>query len=286
MRASSGTVAALVTAADDLVVDDDLRAPRRDRGRRRRARRRRNRFTWPRVSMRHTSSWPRKQPFVNDTASRSRNASCGIVVSSRSTPRRGTPASIRAASYAPGANGSTPAPTSASRASRTASAGPSDVDARPSSASRLGRPPVAPHDVTVGGVGNVDVRRRGTRGPPRVHEPRAGRRCRCGPRSRPSPGSGTGAATPRAASPKPGSQSSHQTSSPTRSSAEGDVELALRGQQQRADTARRPSTPVEVLRHEALRNEVASGPASRPRDPMTRALGAARCSRASRGRAS
>jgi hypothetical protein len=36
--------------------------------------------------MRHTSSWPRKQPFVNDTASRSRNASWAIVVSSMSNP--------------------------------------------------------------------------------------------------------------------------------------------------------------------------------------------------------
>ena len=29
-------------------------------------------MTWPRVSMRHTSSWPTKQPFVNDTASLAR----------------------------------------------------------------------------------------------------------------------------------------------------------------------------------------------------------------------
>ena len=48
--------------------------------------------------MRVTSSWPRKQPFVNDTASRSKNASCGMVFSSMSTPSSGTPASMRNAS--------------------------------------------------------------------------------------------------------------------------------------------------------------------------------------------
>ena len=62
------------------------------------ARRRRNRFTWPRESMRQTSSWPMKQPFVNDTASTSRNASCGIVDSSTSTPWAGMPASMRSTS--------------------------------------------------------------------------------------------------------------------------------------------------------------------------------------------
>ena len=42
--------------------------------------------------MRHTSSCPTKHPFVNDTARCSRNASWGMVRSSMSTPRRGTPA--------------------------------------------------------------------------------------------------------------------------------------------------------------------------------------------------
>ena len=41
--------------------------------------RRRCRLTWPRESMRHTSSWPTKQPFVNETATSSSPASCGIV---------------------------------------------------------------------------------------------------------------------------------------------------------------------------------------------------------------
>ena len=43
----------------------------------------------------------RNSPFVNDTANRSSPASCGIVRSSVSRPCRGTPASIRARSYAP-----------------------------------------------------------------------------------------------------------------------------------------------------------------------------------------
>ena len=47
--------------------------------------RRRNRFTCPRLSMRQTSSWPRKHPLVNETASISSSASCGMVLSSMST---------------------------------------------------------------------------------------------------------------------------------------------------------------------------------------------------------
>ena len=83
--------------ADDLVVARDLGAARRDR-RAGEGETTQEPVHVPRESIRHTSSCPMKQPLVNETASISRPASCGIVESSMSMPWVGTPAAMRSAS--------------------------------------------------------------------------------------------------------------------------------------------------------------------------------------------
>ena len=132
-------------------------------------------MTWPRVSMRHTSSWPTKQPFVNDTASRSRNASCGIVRSSMSKPCRGTPASMRAGFVRVGVDLGDAARRPARRAPRRSPR----RGRRPRR--RRARPVDRDAPIDAGGLGTS--RRRA----PRTAS--APQRRRRDPRSRPSPGS-------------------------------------------------------------------------------------------------
>ncbi len=122
--------------------------------------RRRYRFTCPRVSMRHTSSWPRKQPFENETASSSRNASCGIVFSSRSYPCLGTPTSMRNASYASVLHTGTPAAVSRLSGARDGRGRTDDVEPVATRPRRAHDDRVLEGDVRMRRGRHLDVQRR------------------------------------------------------------------------------------------------------------------------------
>ena len=193
-------------------------------------------MTCPRLSMRHTSSWPRKQPLVNDTASCSRNASCGMVeLVDVDRLHAGCPARC-----------ATPRTRPARRRRRRRG---SVLGRRPD---QVVAPAGAEPRATPSGRDRSGRRRRRRRG----------RACRASPvRSTTSAFTRILNRLSDAAScaPSPGSQSSH-ASSPTRSEAEVDVELALRRAAAGCAPRRRRPQASRSADTNAWRNENASGP--------------------------